>query len=83
MVRRVMAGDRTPQQPGPPDGPSPGAGQGWTAISDLIGGMAVWGLIGWLVDRWLDLGGIATGIGVVVGGAGGVYLVARRLGMPN
>jgi hypothetical protein len=42
--------------------------------------MLVWGLVGWLVDRWLDWGGIATGIGVVLGMAGGVYLVARRLG---
>jgi F0F1-type ATP synthase assembly protein I len=57
-----------------------GAGRGWTAISYLIGGMAVWGFIGWLVDRWLDAGGIPTGIGIVLGAAGGVYLVARRMG---
>ena len=39
--------------------------------SYLIGGMAVWGFVGWLVDRWLDTGGIATAIGVVLGAAGG------------
>jgi hypothetical protein len=50
------------------------------AVSYLIGGMAVWGLVGWLVDRWLNMGGIATAIGVVLGMAGGVYLVARRMG---
>jgi F0F1-type ATP synthase assembly protein I len=80
MVRRVMAGDQTPKQPGRPDDSPTGAGQGWTALAYLLGGMAAWGFIGWLVDRWLDTGGIATGIGVVVGAAGGVYLVARRLG---
>ena len=42
--------------------------------------MLVWGFIGWLVDQWLDTDGIATGIGVVLGVAGGVYLVVRRLG---
>jgi F0F1-type ATP synthase assembly protein I len=42
--------------------------------------MAVWGFLGWLVDRWLDTNGIATGIGVVIGTAGGIYLVVRRLG---
>jgi len=42
--------------------------------------MLIWGFVGWLVDRWLDLGGIATAIGVVVGVALGVYLVVKRLG---
>ena len=75
-----MAGDQSPQQPGRPEDITPGAGQGWAALAYLLGGMAVWGFIGWLVDRWLDTGGVATGIGVVVGAAGGVYLVVRRLG---
>jgi F0F1-type ATP synthase assembly protein I len=42
--------------------------------------MGVWGVVGWLVDRWLHTGGIAIAIGVIVGMAGGVYLIARRLG---
>jgi ATP synthase protein I len=76
MVRRVMAGDQSPQ---PPAGG--GAGQGWVAISYLIAGIAVWGFIGWLVDRRFDLGGVPIGIGAVVGAAGGIYLVVRRLGV--
>ena len=56
------------------------AGQGWSVLSYLIGGIVVWGFIGWLVDRWLDTGGIATAVGVVLGAAGGVYLVVRRMG---
>jgi ATP synthase protein I len=75
-----MAGDPPPKRSDDPFREPSGAGQGWTALSYLIGGMAVWGLIGWLVDRWLDTGGLATGIGVVVGAAGGIYLVVRRLG---
>ena len=58
----------------------PNANQGMTALSYLIAGIVVWGFIGWLVDRWLGTGGIAIGIGVVIGAAGGVYLIVRRLG---
>jgi F0F1-type ATP synthase assembly protein I len=49
-------------------------------VGYLISGILVWGFIGWLVDQWLGTGGVATGIGAVVGAAGGVYLIARRLG---
>ncbi|RLP86951.1 MULTISPECIES: AtpZ/AtpI family protein [unclassified Micromonospora] len=78
-----MAGDQTPRPAGEPDDLPSGAGQGWTALSYLIGGMLVWGFIGWLVDQWLDTGGVATGIGVVLGMAGGIILVVRRLGTPT
>lgn len=50
------------------------------ALSYLIAGMVVWGGVGWLVDQWLGTKGIAFGIGVVLGGAAGVYLIVRRLG---
>lgn len=63
-----------------PNGHVPGAGQGWTVLSHLIAGMAVWGFVGWLVDQWLDSGGIATAVGIVVGTVAAIYLVARRLG---
>lgn len=69
-----------PQRPRDDDGAGSGANRGIVAISYLIGGMAAWGLIGWLIDSWLDAGGIITAIGIVLGMAGGVYLVARRMG---
>jgi ATP synthase protein I len=76
-----MTGQEPPGRPHADDGPSPpNSGLGMTALSYLVAGILVWGLIGWLVDRWLDAGGIATGIGVVLGAAGGVYLIVRRLG---
>jgi F0F1-type ATP synthase assembly protein I len=71
---------QSPQRPHDNDEAGSGAGKGWTALSYLISGMAVWGFVGWLVDRWLHTGGVATGIGIVIGMAGGVYLVARRMG---
>jgi ATP synthase protein I len=75
-----MAGDRSPQRPRDEDPIAAGANQAWAAISYLVGGIAVWGFAGWLVDRWLDTGGIATAIGAVLGAAGGVLLITRRLG---
>ena len=81
IVRAVMTGQEPPNKSSGDGGPNPpDTGMGMTAVSYLLGGMLVWGGIGWLVDRWLDAGGIATGIGVVLGAAGGVYLIVRRLG---
>ena len=76
-----MAGQQPPGTPPEDDSPPPpNSNGGYVAISYLIGGMVVWGGIGWLVDRWLGTDGIALGIGAVLGGAAGVYLIARRLG---
>lgn len=77
-----MAGQRPPSEPRQDDDPPPpDSGQGMVAISYLIGGMVVWGGIGWLVDHyWTGTTGIATGIGAIFGGAAGVYLIVRRLG---
>ena len=69
-----------PKRPRDDDEAASGANQGWMAVSYLIGGILVWGFIGWLVDRWLDTGGIATAVGAVLGAAGGVYLLVRRMG---
>jgi hypothetical protein len=70
-----MAGDQHPRRD-----EASAANTGWAALGYLLAGMAVWGFVGWVVDRWLDLGGIATAIGVVAGTAGGIYLVVKRLG---
>ncbi len=57
-----------------------GINAGWAALGYLLAGMAVWGFAGWLVDRWLNTDGLATGIGVVIGTAAGCYLTIKRLG---
>lgn len=75
-----MVEDQLPQRTDQVDG-TPGAGQGWTAVAYLVTGILVWGSVGWLVDRWLDTGGIGAAVGSVVGAAGGIYLIARRLGV--
>jgi ATP synthase protein I len=74
-----MAGKPQPPRRSDKDAAS-GANAGWAAVAYLLGGMAVWGGVGWLVDRWLGLDGIATAIGCVLGVAGGVYLTVKKLG---
>ncbi len=74
-----MAGDQSPKQR-PRQQAASGADVGWAAVSYLIGGIAVWGFVGWLVDRWLHTGGIATAVGCVLGAAAGIYLMVRKLG---
>jgi len=76
-----MTGQEPPKNPDGDDGPKPpDMGMGMTAVSYLISGLLVWGGIGWLVDHWVGTRGIFAGIGAVVGMAGGVYLIVRRLG---
>jgi F0F1-type ATP synthase assembly protein I len=71
---------QSPQRRRDDDEIGKGTNRGLLAVSYLIAGIAVWGVVGWLIDRWLDAGGIPTAIGIVVGAAGGVYLVVRRMG---
>jgi ATP synthase protein I len=72
-----MAGDQSPHR----RDASSGANTGWAAVGYLLAGMGVWGLAGWLVDRWLHLRGIPTAVGIVLGTAGAIYLIVRRLGL--
>lgn len=53
----------------------------WAVVSYLIGGVLVWGAVGWLVDAWLGTRGFVAG-GIVLGAAGGVALVWLRYSKP-
>ena len=75
-----MAGDIPPQRPRKGDDMAGGTNKGYLALSYLIGGIVVWGFVGWLIDHYVHTKGIATAIGVVIGAAGGVYLLIRRMG---
>jgi ATP synthase protein I len=57
-----------------------GLGTGWAITTTMIAGMLVWGLIGYVVDRLTGANRVFTGIGIIVGGALGVYLVYARYG---
>ncbi|WP_040338312.1 AtpZ/AtpI family protein [Candidatus Blastococcus massiliensis] len=56
-----------------------GADIGWSVTGTLISGMAVWGGVGWLIDRWLDLRLFAP-IGIVLGMAVAIYVVVVKYG---
>ena len=75
-----MTGDRSPRDSRDDDEDKARSNQGYVAVSYLIGGIVVWGFLGWLADKWWHTGGVATAVGAVIGAAGGVYLIARRLG---
>ncbi len=57
-----------------------GYGAAWSIIGTLLAGLAVWGGIGFLVDRLAGTHGVFLAIGLVVGAIGGVYLVVVRYG---
>jgi ATP synthase protein I len=63
------------------DGAWAGMGIGWAVVSTLIGGIAVWGGLGYLADRLLGLNPrILTAVGIVLGAGAAVYLVYLRFG---
>jgi ATP synthase protein I len=58
-----------------------GMGIGWAVVSTLIGGIVVWGGLGYLADRLFGITPrILTAVGIVLGAAGAIYLVYLRFG---
>jgi F0F1-type ATP synthase assembly protein I len=66
-------------QPG--DGP-PGRepNPGWSIISYLIAGMAVYGGLGWLIGRWTGYSAVLFPVGLLVGLGLALTLVIFRYG---
>jgi ATP synthase protein I len=70
----------------PPDGRQPAPPpvkqvDAWAVISYLLAGVIFYGGIGWLVDWWLGTRGF-VGAGIVLGAAGGIWLVWLRYSKP-
>jgi F0F1-type ATP synthase assembly protein I len=63
-----------------PDDAWSGLGTGWAIVSTLIAGMLTLGLVGWLIDVLVGTSHVFLGMGIVLGGAGGVYAVYLRYG---
>lgn len=57
-----------------------GFGDAWTWVAELVTATAVWGAIGYGLDRWLGTWPVLFAVGAVVGNATGVYILYRRLG---
>ncbi|HKI28760.1 MAG TPA: hypothetical protein VKB32_04970 [Actinomycetota bacterium] len=63
------------------DGAWGGMGIGWAVTATLVGGILVWGSVGYLADRLLGLNHrIFTAVGIVLGAGGAIYLVYLRFG---
>jgi hypothetical protein len=63
------------------DGAWAGMGIGWAVTATLVGGILVWGSLGYLADRLLGLNHrIFTAVGIVLGAGGAIYLVYLRFG---
>ena len=58
-------------------------GTGWAITSTLIAGMLVVGGLGFAGDRIFGTDRLLTGIGIVAGGAVGIYAVYLRYGKGN
>jgi ATP synthase protein I len=69
------------QQSTPPassdDSPS---GDPWHAFGYVVSGVAVYGVLGWLADRWLGTSFLVA-IGILVGAGIGIYMTFARFNL--
>jgi hypothetical protein len=54
----------------------------WSAMSSIMAGVLMWGLIGYGFSRWLDIKALA-GLGILIGGVLGILSVYLRYGRPQ
>ncbi len=65
---------------GPGRDPWSGYGTAYAIIGTLLAGLLVWGGIGYLVDRLVGTEPVFLAIGLLLGMAGGIYLVYLKYG---
>jgi ATP synthase protein I len=59
----------------------PPVGDPWQAVGYLVSGVGVYGILGWLADRWLGTSFLAV-LGILVGAGFGLYLTFARFNLP-
>ena len=69
--RGGQEGGRDPSQPRPP-------GEGWTFLSYMIGGMILYGFVGWLAARWTGWP-VLFPVGMLAGLASSIALIIFRV----
>jgi ATP synthase protein I len=62
--------------------PHRNSGDPWHAVSYLVTGVGVYGLVGWLLDEWLGTSFLLP-VGIVLGAVLGVYLTYVRFRSSN
>jgi F0F1-type ATP synthase assembly protein I len=60
-----------------PDQPSPRESDGWRVFSYMIGGMVLYGAIGWLIGHWTGIS-ILFPLGMILGIVLSILLIAFR-----
>jgi ATP synthase protein I len=60
--------------------PRTSGSDGWAAVSYLLGGMIVYGGIGWVIGHWLVHSVLLFPLGMVVGLALAIVLIIFRFG---
>jgi F0F1-type ATP synthase assembly protein I len=60
-----------------PDHESP-RGDPWHAFGYLVSGVAMYGFLGWLADRWLGTSFLVV-IGILAGAGMGIYMTVARV----
>jgi F0F1-type ATP synthase assembly protein I len=67
----------TQQNPQSASDEEPQKGDPWHAFGYLVSGVAFYGLLGWLVDRWLGTSFLVV-LGILLGAGLGLYLTFAR-----
>jgi ATP synthase protein I len=66
-----------PPEPGPKP-PPPQESDGWRILSYMLGGMILYGGIGWLIGRWIGVP-VLFPVGMLAGLAGSIALIILRV----
>jgi F0F1-type ATP synthase assembly protein I len=71
MAQEIPPGERDQRPHGDP----------WMAFGYVVSGVFLYGLIGWLLDRWLDTTFLVA-VGILLGAALGIYQTWARFRLP-
>lgn len=69
------------EPPAAPEEKSP-QGDPWQAFSYLVGGVLLYGALGWLADRWLGTSFLVM-VGILLGAGLGVFMVFKTFGVAS
>lgn len=56
-----------------------GMEQGIRALSYLVAGIGLYGLVGWLLDKWLETEFLLP-VGIILGTIAAMYMIIKRYG---
>ena len=69
------------QKPSPAPGGGAPQGDPWHAFGSLVSGVLMYGLLGWLADRWLGTSFLVV-LGILLGAGFGLYMTWARFNRP-